>query len=161
MAWWESLREFLYTSILKEPGENNSGDVVENRIGLRRGAVDILFFWLGLFTDFYLVSLAILFFGHGGHVASVMVSVLDAFQEPYLGALGVYVVLKEIRKRRKQLPSQHYGEFFIFFWMLLLGVSSIAVWFFNGYYFDEVYKLIITNSLASAIIYIGGIINLP
>lgn len=161
MAWWESFSEFLYTSIFKRPGEKEDAYGLENNVALRHSAIDVLYFLLGFFTNIYGLTITVIFFARATHMIPVLVQTLDAFQEPYLGALGVYVVLKEIRKRRHGLASRHFGEAFVVFWLLLLFVATVTVLFSASYRFDEVYKLIITNSLAALVIYIGGLINRP
>ncbi len=161
MAWWDFFSEFLYNSILKHPGEKRDAHEIENHVALRHGALDILYFLLGFFTNVYGITITVIFFARAAHMIPILVGTLDAFQEPYLGALAVYVVLKEIRKRRHGLESRHFGEMFVVFWLLLLFASTLMVLFSDSYRFDEVYKLIITNSLAAFIIYIGGLINRP
>lgn len=158
---WDFFREFLYDSILKHPNEQEDSHEIENRVALRHGAIDVLYFLLGFFTNVYGVTITVIFFGGFADTAPVLVQLLSAFQEPYLGGLAVYVVLKEIRKRRNRAPSRHYGELFVFFWMFLLITSTFSILFFDGYYFDETYKLIITNAFAAFVVYIGGLINRP
>lgn len=123
--------------------------------------VDALYFSIGAFTHFYGAALAFLFLFRAALSWPLLVGALDALQEPYLGGLGVYVILKEIRKRRHREPSKHYGEFFVAMWLILLVASTITVFFSPQYHFDETYKLIITNSLATVVIYIGGMVNRP
>lgn len=161
MAWWDLLRNFLYNSILKKPGEENGNNDISGRIGLRRGAVDWLYYFLGVFTNLYGVALTLLFFLQRGGEFLVFVRALDALQEPYLGGLGVYVILKEIRKRRRREPSRHRGEYFVILWAALLVLSSALVLVSPQYHFDDVYRLIVTNSLATLIIYVGGLLNRP
>lgn len=122
---------------------------------------DALYFIIGGLTHFYGVTLALLFFFRASLSWPLLVGILDALQGPYLGGLGVYVILKEIRKRRHQEPSKHWGEWFVAMWLVLLGVSSALVFFSAAYAFDITYKLIIANSLATLVIYIGGLINRP
>lgn len=156
------LKDFLYNSVLKRPGEKEEGDdEASSRVVLRHRAVDWLYFWLGLSTHLYGATATVLFFARAGSEWPVLAGLLGAFQEPYLGGLGVYVVLKEIEKRRRGSPSRHYGEYFVIAWMGLLFVSTMFVLFFAEYHFDAVYKVIITNSLATLVIYIGGFINRP
>lgn len=160
MSWWNFLREFLYTSVIKRPDEHEA-DAVLDRVALRHTSVDVLYLVLGVFTHFYGISLTLLFFSGAAESWPILVAALDAFQEPYLGGLGVYVVLKEIRKRYHKKQSQHYGEFFVAAWLILLGVSTSFVALLPSYGFDTVYKMIVTNSLATLIIYVGGLINRP
>lgn len=156
------MKEILYRLILKRPGEREEGDVAaENHVTLRHYAIDWLYLWLGLFTHLYGISVTILFFAQAADKWPKFVGFLMALQEPYLGALGVYVVLKEIRKRHHHLDSRHFGELFVFLWMLLLLSSSLFVLILPEYHFDSLYRLIITNSLATLIIYIGGILHRP
>lgn len=122
---------------------------------------DALYFVIGGLTHFYGAALAFLFFFRASLSWPLLVGILDALQGPYLGGLGVYVILKEIRKRRHLMPSKHWGEWFVAMWLVLLGVSSVLVFFSAEYEFDITYKLIIANSLATFVIYIGGLINRP
>lgn len=123
--------------------------------------VDALYFIIGTLTHFYGAALAFLFFFRAASLWPLLVGILDALQGPYLGGLGVYVILKEIRKRRHYEPSKHWGEWFVAMWLALLAVSSIMVFFSAEYTFDATYKLIIANSLATLAIYVGGLINRP
>ena len=158
MAWWSYLREFLTRSILKLPGEKE-GDEILDHVALRHWSVDALYFALGAFTHVYGITLTILFFSQAGGDYPIFVSILDAFQEPYLGGLGVYVVLKEVRKRYHQDQSQHHGEFFVAAWFLLMAISTLSILSLPAYHFDAVYKMILTNGLATFIIYLGGVIH--
>jgi hypothetical protein len=127
----------------------------------RYSVVDALYFTIGMLTHFYGGALAFLFVFRASSVWPTLVGLLDAMQEPYWGGLGVYVILKEIRKWRRHESSKHYGELFVAMWLVLLAASTFAVFFSPRYDFDEIYKLIITNSLATLVIYIGGLINRP
>lgn len=132
-----------------------------DRFATNHRAIDALYFIIGALTHFYGVALAFLFLFRAALSWPLLVGALDALQGPYLGGLGVYVILKEIRKRHHHEPSKHYGEFFVAMWLILLTVSTLMVFFSRAYYFDGVYKLIIANSLATLLIYIGGLINRP
>lgn len=153
-----AIRDFFYSSIVKRAGEREAGHVLNHAI-LRRGPVDWIFIVLGWFTHIYGTLLTVLFFLHADMAWPIVVGLLQALQEPYLGALGVYVVLKEVRKRAHKEKSLHKGEFFVGMWLLLLLTSTLSVIFISRYHFDLVYKMIITNSLATLIIYLGGVIN--
>ena len=125
-------------------------------------AVDRLYFWLGLFTNAYLLAIAAEFF-YNLHLRHPTVErLLDAFSEPYLGALAVYVVLKEIRKRRSGSPeSFHRGERFVYGWLGLLIITTLAVAFTDRYRVDAAYQAVIQNSLAALTIYLGARIHRP
>lgn len=156
------IKEFLYRTVLKRPGERE--DVEDDgsaNTPIRHRAVDWLFLGLGVFTHFYGAALTFLFFIRAGENWHILVGILQALQEPYLGALGVYVIVKEIEKHRHNSPSKHYGEFFVGGWLLLLIVSTALVVFSPGFEFDLIYKIIVANALATLIIYIGGVIHRP
>lgn len=122
--------------------------------------IDRLYAWLGHFTSLYLVVSAIEFFSNLHFRYPTVELALDALSEPYLGALATYVVLKELRKHRGA-PSLHRGERFVIAWLALLGLTTAAVVFTAAYRFDVAYKLIISNSLASLMIYIGSRLHRP
>ena len=122
--------------------------------------IDRIYFWLGYFTVFYLALSAIEFFSNL-HVRYPGVEhILDALSEPYLGALAVYVVLKELRKRRGT-TSLHQGERFVAAWLILFGATTLGIVFTDLYQFDLAYHLIISNALASLMVYIGSRIHTP
>lgn len=158
MAWWSYIRDYLSRSILKHPDERE-GDLVLDHVALKHWSVDALYFVLGIFTHIYGAALTILFFLQTSGNFPIIVSILDAFQEPYLGGLGVYVVLKEVRKHYHKNQSRHYGEYFVIAWLFLVVLSTVSILFFSAYRFDEVYKMILTNGLATFIIFLGGIIH--
>lgn len=68
---------------------------------------------------------------------------------------------KEIRKRRFKTKSRHFGEYFVYFWLLFFLVSSGFVWFSPNYAFDDLMASIMTITLALVVIYTGGIIHKP
>lgn len=128
---------------------------------VRHAAVDFLYFSLGVFTHLYGAMLTLLFFAKAGSDFPAAVGVLAALENPYMGALGVYVLLKEVRKRFHQEDSRHYGEYFVAAWSILLLVSTLLTLFTHYYSFDIVYKLILSNSIATIVFYIGGLIHRP
>lgn len=160
--WINSIKEFLYRAIFKKPGEKEEGDdEASSRVELRHRAIDWLYLWLGAFTHLYGAATTILFFSRAGAEWPILSGLLDALQEPYLGGLGVYVVLKEVEKRRHGSESKHYGEYFVSAWMGLLFLSTLLVLLSSEYNFDAAYKIIITNSLATLALFIGGLIHRP
>lgn len=128
----------------------------------QRNFIDRLYRWLGFFTNLYLVLITVEFFAvlHLRYPAFELS--LDAFAEPYLGALAVYTVFKELRKRRMEVPtSLHRGEWFVVSWLILLVLTTVAVAATERYRFDASYKLIISTSLASLMIYLGSRLHRP
>lgn len=128
---------------------------------LRKEAVDWIYYLLGASTYVYLVLLAVLFFGQMVEQWFKLLLVLDGFQNPYLGALGIYVVLKEMRKRGRKYPSKYFGELFVVLWFSLLAVMTVAIWISAEYNFNEAYNLVLQNSLVVGLIYLGAFISKP
>lgn len=162
MAWWHALSEFLNKEGLEggPPAKPvNIKDAVR-RIFITK-SIDMMFWILGGFTHAYYWSTMFLFFSERGGNYHAAIGIMEALSEPYLGALGVYVILKEIRKRKIILESRHYGEVFVWLWILLFIPTAALVYFTPHYKFDEIMKLIITNTLASAIIFAASRISKP
>lgn len=126
---------------------------------LRREATDWLYYFLGASTYVYLALLAVMFFGGLTGSWPKIWLLINGLQNPYLGALGIYVVLKEVRKRRRKYPSKYLGELFVGLWLALLVVTTVAVLVAPRYSFDEVYNLILNNSLVVGLIYLGAFIH--
>lgn len=118
-------------------------------------ALDVMYWWLSVFTHLYGAVLAWLFFLNGRFWHPPMYF-FEALESPYVAALGVYVILKEVRKHHGHSSGKHYGEYFVLFWLLLFIISTLTIWYSSHYYFNDVYKLIIANGLSTVIIYIGG-----
>ena len=164
MAWWDQLTEFLYRSNPgQEPGPISQPSDLKD--ALKRvfitHAIDWLYLALGFFTTFYFWSIAFLFFSGRGGYYFISTELLGAISEPYLGAVGIYVILKEIRKRKIARESRHYGEIYVWLWLILLLTGSSLVLLTKNFHFDTIMRLIITNSLASFVIYIAGKIHRP
>lgn len=85
--------------------------------------------------------------------------IVEAFSEPYLGALGIYIVVNEIRRRRGKNVHPHFSTAFAASWMILLVVSTVLVYFGDTYHFNTVYRTIITNSFAAFIIRLGVLLG--
>ncbi len=122
--------------------------------------VDRIYVGLGYCTALYLLLSVLEFFANLHVRYPEFEHMLDALSEPYLGALAVYVVLKELRKRRG-MSSLHRGERFVVAWLVLLAATTLAVVGTDFYHFDVAYHLIVSNSLASLMIYIGSRIHHP
>lgn len=131
------------------------------RTAIYNQAIDWLYLVLATFTYIYFFAIAALFFTKRGGYFSVLTRALDALSEPYLGTVGIYTILKEIRKRRFGTESKHGGEFFVFMWSALLAVASLLVIFSKSYVFDEIAGLILATGLAVFVIYLGGLIHRP
>lgn len=148
---------FLLTRVLS--GKKIEPNAAGRTGGDSRRALSVLYGSLGAFTHFYGASLAFLFFTARAGSYPVFIDVLDAFEEPYLGSLGVYVLLKEIAKRSDAEGRRRRGEYFVLAWGVLLVVSTAYILFSPAYEFGPVYKLILTNGIATIMIYIGSVIH--
>src|SRR3989338_2824522 len=147
--------------IIKPSDKGPEFDEVLCEEALRHEAVDWLYAVLGAFTYIYMAMLAGFFFLNLTDEYPRVFAILGALQEPYLGGVGVYVILKEIRKRYHNHPSHYTGELFVVLWVLMLAAASLFAIFSTAYGFDNVFKIIFTNSLAVLVIFIGGFINRP
>lgn len=164
MVWWSTITDYLHRSKLvadenapKEP--KNLSDALKHVFFTH--AIDWLYWLLSVFTQFYFWIIAGLFFSGRGGYYFISTELLGALSEPYLGALGIYVIIKEIRKRKIARESRHFGEVYVILWLILLMVSSFIVLFTEHFHIDAIMKLIITNSMASLVIYIAGKIHRP
>jgi len=120
--------------------------------------IDILYFILSIFTYLYLaVSVATFFFEK--YVPRAFPDIIDILSEPYLGALGVYVVVKEIERRRGRLIKKRRGELFAVAWFFFLVVATLLTYFSAEYHFTSVYKTVVTNALAALIIRLGTLVR--
>ncbi|MFY9462527.1 MAG: hypothetical protein WAP51_05015 [Candidatus Sungiibacteriota bacterium] len=131
------------------------------RTAVSNQALDWLYLALATFTYIYFFAIAALFFTRRGGYFLVLTRALSALSQPYLGSVGVYTILKEIRKRRAGEEGKHWGQLFVFLWTALLIASSILVIFSRAYIFDEIASVIITIGLGIFIIYLGALIHKP
>ena len=118
--------------------------------------LDRLYLLLGRFTSLYLLAIAVGFFSDLHVRYHIFDQIIEALTEPYIAALGIYVVLKEIRRSQHDRLSFHWGEFFVLAWLLLLVISTCAILFSNLYQFGGTYRAIFSVSITSLIIYIGS-----
>lgn len=123
--------------------------------------LDWLYFLLFIFTHFYFLAIAFLFFANRGGYFFLSTQLLHALSEPYLGGLGVYVLLKEIRKRKMPSAGRHRGEVFVLAWQALLVVSLGFILFLPTYHFDLIAQLIVANALAVLVIFVASRIHKP
>lgn len=154
-----SAKKFLCQIILHKTGDPDVFDEELCESKLRREATDWLFIALSVFTYIYLAAIAVVFFGGFADEWRGIFFLLDTLQDPYLGALGIYVILKEIRQRRLAHPSRYLGELFVVLWAAFGTTATILVFFLPQYGFDEVYKIILINSSVVFLIFIGSLIH--
>lgn len=162
MIWWHHIKEYIDKSGIENPDEKNPKSLWEMFEDIFfRNTIDALYFWLGIFTYLYLFLVGFLYLGGFSFYESLSTKIIQSLAEPYLGAVAIYTILKETKKRKVGAPSRHWGEIFVILWILLFLVSSFAALFSDFYVFNNTLKLIITIALSIGIIYVGGAIHRP
>ena len=162
MAWWIDIiflkKRFEETT----RKENGDGIFVSLMRAVRRALydnfVDTLHHVLVVATYAYLFTNIVVFFFQQSLPASSS-WLLAAFSEPYLGALGIYIVVNEIRRRRGKKLYPYLGTAATFSWFALLVTSSLLVYFGETYHLNIVYRTTVTNSFAAFIIRIGTVLG--
>lgn len=165
MAWWTHIL-FFGRNTLEE--ENKSTTQKEETIFavFRRAVKELiyenfltfLYYLLSFFTYLYL-GLSIITFFLPRQVPQSFPYVIDTLSEPYLGALGIYVVVKELERRRGKDSQKHWGEYFTATWFLFFIAATILTYFSENYELGGLYKTVVTNALAAIIIRIGTLIR--
>lgn len=162
MAWWEETAKYIYESGLEDPRPKNQKTFWQrlNDVFFQE-TVDVLYFFLGIFTYVYFFAIAFLYLSGVSNFDTVASKLIRALAEPYLGTVGIYTILKESRKRRYAITSRHWGEFFVLAWLGLLFMASVLAAVFKFYTFTRSLELIIMLSLSVGIIYIGSVVHRP
>ncbi len=124
----------------------------------RKNLIDFLYLVLSLFTYIYL-ALSILTFFFEKSVPDFLPKTIEILSEPYLGVLGVYVVVREIERRRGHIKQRTWGELFAIIWFFFFIVASFLTFFSLEYHANAIYKTVVTNALAAVIIRLGMIIR--
>ncbi|MDO8561153.1 MAG: hypothetical protein Q7R91_02975 [bacterium] len=162
MAWWTSL--FLHFDSGKVPGdEKKEANALVLLIRAIRKAfyenlIDTIHVAL-LFATYAYFFLSVAAFLFQNIFPRQILYVVDAFSEPYLGVLGIYVVVNEIRKRRGSVAHPHFASIFAGVWAAFLITSTLIVVLGDTYYFNDMYRTVVTNSLAALIIRVGAIVS--
>ena len=163
MAWWTHLLFFG-----RNPGDHTPPQEEERfsfsyfrrvlKDYFRQNLIDLLYLVLSIFTYVYL-ALSILTFFFEKSVPNFLPHAIEILSEPYLGVLGVYVVVKEIERRRGYLKHRTWGELFAIIWFFFFVTASFLTFFSPEYHANAVYKTVVTNALAAIIIRIGMVIR--
>ncbi len=165
MAWWTD----LITKYRSEESQNSEqGEAKSFSLDFRRviknylydNFLDVLYISLSVFTYLY-VLLSIITFVLQDEAAKLLVYVMEALSEPYLGALAIYVIVKQLELRKQQSLSRggRRGELFVLIWLTFL-LSATTITYFSEYYnLNEIYQTILKNSLAAMIIRIGSLLR--
>lgn len=162
MAWWTDIL-FLKRHLEESQGrESGSGLFARFLCAIRRvlydNFVDTLHHLLFVATYSYLAANIAVFFFQSS-MPRTFTTLVETFSEPYLGALGIYVVVNEIRRRRGRKVYPHFSSVFTALWIVLLTVSTALVYFGDTFYFNAVYRTIVTNSFAAFIIRLGTVLG--
>ena len=166
MTWWHHIKEYIEKSGVENPNpladEKNLKSLWEMFEDVFfKNAIDALYFWLGVFTYLYFFLTGFLYLAGISFYENLSTKIIQSLAEPYLGAVAIYTILKETRKRKASAPSRHWGEIFVILWILLFLVSSLAALLSDFYIFNNTLGLIITVALSIGIIYVGGAIHKP
>ena len=155
MAWWTEIL-FLKNRYVTEDNELGAFSAFRRAIRayLYEKFVDALHVLLAIFTYGYMAAAIIAFFWQESAPAAFPYMV-EVLADPYLGALGIYLIVKEIEIRRGNIKRRR-GEFFVVAWFMFLLVATASVYFFERYNPEnEIYKTIVTDSSAAILIRIG------
>ena len=125
--------------------------------------IKILHFFLRVLIYCYL-GIAVFAFFAPHYAPHSLLYIVDAFSEPYLGALGVYIVVKEIKRRRTlrgdaTRPSRPNFELYPLLWFLFLVTSTIAIYYSEHYVAGTLYQTVVTDAFAVMIIRIGTLLR--
>ena len=165
MAWWQEITE-NYRARRREREtyrEKKTFSVGLNRVFktyLYDNFVDFLYISLSVFPYLYIVLSAITF-AYQDEGPHLLAYAMEALSEPYLGALAIYVLVKEIERRKlppEEKPRRR-GELFVTVWLMFLIVATTVTYFSEFYHLNGIYQAIVTNSLAAVIIRIGSLLR--
>jgi hypothetical protein len=165
MAWWsdiienyEARRKARDRKTPRLPGFS-LGFKETIRSFLHENFVDFLYLSLSVFTYLYILLsfVTFVFQEHGPHLLAYT---METLSEPYLGALAMYVLVKEIELRRMgKDQTKKRGELFVTVWLAFLVVATTATYLFEAFALNEIYQTIVTNSLAAVIIRMGSLLR--
>lgn len=166
MIWWHQIKEYIDRTGVDEPNKSSEEKKLKSLWEMFedvffKNAIDALYFWLGIFTYLYFFLAGFLYLAGVSFFENISTKIIQALAEPYLGAVAIYTILKETRKRKANTPSRHRGEIFVILWIALLLISSAVALFFKAYVFNDTLELIIKLALSVGIIYVGGVIHKP
>ena len=163
MAWWTHILFFRRQLEIQEDANSKDGGyfAVFGRAVkqyIYDNLIDLLYIFLSIFTYVYLgISIVTFFFEEA--VPKSFPHIVDILSEPYLGALGIYVVVKEVERRRGKIQTKRWGEAFTAIWFLFFITATLLTFFSESYHLEGIYKTVVTNALAAIIIRIGTILR--
>lgn len=155
MAWWTEIL-FLKNRYITEDKELGVFEAFKRALKtcLYDRFVDALHVLLAIFTYGYMAAAIVAFFWQESAPAAFPY-IVEVLADPYLGALGIYLIVKEIEIRRGNIKRRR-GEFFVTAWFMFLIIATASVYFFEKYDPEnKIYKTIVTDSAAAILIRIG------
>jgi len=158
MAWWTHIlfaKKETIPSSKKKRGVFITG-YTRLKKHIQKNFVDILYVIFSIFTYLYLVLSVVTFFFHT-FVPHSLPFAIEALSDPYLGALGVYIVIHGIEKKRRKTKSK--GQLFVSLWALFFVVASVFLYFVPDSTVENLYKTIVTNAFAAVILRVGMLIR--
>lgn len=163
MAWWTHLL-FFKARLEEEPAEDRTHESVFASFRramdehMREHVIDILYFTFTIFTYLYFL-LSVVTFLFEDSVPPLFPNAIEVLSEPYLGVLGIYVVVKEVERRRGKVKPRTWSELFAVMWIVFLAAATGLTFYSEHYAVSETYKTIVTNALAALIIRLGTILR--
>lgn len=162
MAWWTDI--LFFKSLLTKRSIDSRGEsiLVVLRRAIRQyiydNLIDLLYIFLSVFTYLYLAATIYAFFFQNS-APPAFAELIETLSEPYLGALGIYVVVKEIARRRGRKTTRRWGELFTLIWFIFFISATLLTFYSENYEAGGIYKTVVTNALAALIIRIGTILR--
>lgn len=157
MAWWTHI---LFMKKEKMSSSKKRGGVfITGYKGLkkyiRKKSIDILYVIFSIFTYLYLALSVIAFFFHT-FVPDSLPFIIEALSDPYLGALGLYIVMHGLYRKKK---SRSHGQLFVPLWALFFLFASAFIYFVPDHTLETLYKTVVTNAFAALILRVGMILR--
>ncbi|PIR69751.1 MAG: hypothetical protein COU47_01570 [Candidatus Niyogibacteria bacterium CG10_big_fil_rev_8_21_14_0_10_46_36] len=158
MAWWTHI---LFAQREKDSSSRRKGGFFNTGYSkfkkyIKKKSIDILYILFSIFTYLYLAVSVFTFFFHT-FVPDSLPFAIEALSDPYLGALGIYIVIHGIEKKRRKTKSK--GQLFVPLWTLFFIIASVFLYFVPDQTLDTLYKTVVTNAFAAIILRVGMLLR--
>lgn len=164
MAWWTHLlflEGHLKDNTNQEPMREEFSLAYfrrEFRQYLYQNFIDVLYLVLSVCTYLYL-GFSIITFFFEANLPESFPHIIEVLSEPYLGVLGIYVVVKELERKKGKVKQRTWSELFAIIWVTFFITATVLTYYSEHYHIGSVYKTVVTNALAALIIRIGTLIR--
>lgn len=161
MAWWNDIlltRDYLGNygySEAKKPSAVFSRAVLDY---FHEHFTDVVYRFFNTFIYSYL-TLSVVTFFFSEHVPPAFSFIIEALSEPYLGAVGVYLLLREVGRRRTKEGTKPKDYFILFWFIFFVGATVFTYYVPSTPLVSELYKIVVTNSFAAIILRISVLIK--